>query len=160
MIAMVQSLFDVIMAAKFEFGIFVFAIMIHSLLFRQRLPQKATKGSKGVKAGAFETKGARSLGSRDWTAALLRELGPLVRAGAKSPALAEAVRRSLATHKVSLASAAPVLTGVLEGFRAPDAQLLAAVREFLTPQPGYAKLSEQLLCGYMTLRLREEFHQL
>lgn len=160
MIAMLQSLFDVIMDAKFELGIFVFAILIHFLLFKQRLPEKATKGGKGVKAGAIETKGARSLGSRDWTAALLRELGPLVRAGAKSPALAEAIRSGLATHKVSLASAAPVLTGVLQGFRALDAQLLAAVRKFLTPQPGYAKLSEQLLYGYMTLRLRDEFHQL
>lgn len=160
MLSMLQTSFDVLLAAKLELSVFVLAIVIHSLLFSNRLHQKVTRDRKEIKTSVVETNEPRSLSSRELAAALLRELRPLVRSGAKSPKIELEIQAVLATHKVSLALTGPALAGMLEGFRSPDAELLFAVRKFLTPQPGYDKLAEELLHGYMTLRLREEFYQL
>lgn len=107
-----------------------------------------------------EAKDTKSCISRDLTAALLRDLRPLVHSGAKALDIENAIRTVLATQKVSLASAGPALASVLENHRSPEVELLVAVRKFLTPEPGYAKVAEQLLQGYMGLRLRDEFYQL
>lgn len=160
MIAILQSLVDVALAAKLELLIFFLAIFTHFVLFSNRLPQKVAKTKKGIDTAAVEAKDTKSCSSRDLTAALLRELRPLVHSGAKALDFENAIQTVLATQKVSPASAGPALASVLESHRSPKVELLAAVRKFLTPEPGYAKVAEQLLQGYMGLRLRDEFYQL
>eukprot|EP00930_Biecheleria_cincta_P050442 TRINITY_DN3560_c0_g1_i2.p1 TRINITY_DN3560_c0_g1~~TRINITY_DN3560_c0_g1_i2.p1 ORF type:complete len:957 (-),score=222.17 TRINITY_DN3560_c0_g1_i2:112-2982(-) len=160
MLAIFQSLVDAVLAAKLELLVFFLAVFIHFLLFSNRLPQKVAKSKKGVEAAVVEPKDTKSNSSRDLAGALLRELRPLVRSGAKGLEIENAIETVLATQKVSPAVAGPALASVLESFRSPEVELLAAVRKFLTPEPGFAKVAEQLLQGYMGLRLRDGFYML
>jgi len=144
---MLLPLFDVLLAAKLELSIFFFAIAVHILLFRNRLPQTVARSNKGVKTGTVERKEPRSPSSRELASALLRELRPVVRSGAKSSEIQGTIRSVLAKQKASCSASGSALASVLECFQVPNAELISAARSFLAPLPGNSKLAAE---GYPT----------
>lgn len=156
-----QFLFEALAAVKLELFIFVLAFCTHFILFGNKFKRFNRSGNKIQtldNAGPDRAKNSGS--SRELAGTLLRELRPLVRSNEKSLVLSQRIHAVLAKQKLPQYLISLVLARVLEGFRSQNKELLDAIRPFLEPDAGNSKLAEQLLRGYMDLRLRGEFCKL
>eukprot|EP00440_Ansanella_granifera_P038848 gb/GFBE01042151.1/.p1 GENE.gb/GFBE01042151.1/~~gb/GFBE01042151.1/.p1 ORF type:complete len:963 (+),score=290.52 gb/GFBE01042151.1/:1-2889(+) len=168
MIAMLQTVYEVVLAAKLEIGVFILAAGLHFLLFSNHSPRKpAALAKQGKKHAAGET--GNELPPTRLTeklvgppATLLRALKPMLRSGAKQRALMAEIQSVMASQKVSPTECNEVLAAVLEtlGRSSADAELLSAVRSVIGDAAPSGKLAEQLLRCYMGLRARGQFDAL
>jgi len=156
MIGVMQTIVDVLLAAKMEIGVFLLAVVLHFLLFANRSP---VKGSKAPKVRKPELENLIVPGSP--AALLLKALKPMLRAGAKSDAMLAEMQAVLASEKVPADCLQRVLTSTLDGLsRQVDAELLTAICALLQEEVPNMKLGEELLRCYMALRLRAPFESL
>eukprot|EP00930_Biecheleria_cincta_P050444 TRINITY_DN3560_c1_g1_i1.p1 TRINITY_DN3560_c1_g1~~TRINITY_DN3560_c1_g1_i1.p1 ORF type:complete len:954 (+),score=184.32 TRINITY_DN3560_c1_g1_i1:150-3011(+) len=161
MTILLQSAFEALAAVKLELFIFVLAFCTHFILFGNKFKRFKQSGEKAQNIdSACPDRTKNSNPSRELAETLLRELRPLLRSDEKSSVLSQRLHAVLANQKLPQSLSSLVLARVLEGFRSPTKELLDAIRPFLKPDAGMAKLAEQLLRGYMDLRLRGEFCKL
>mmetsp|Transcript_61849 Transcript_61849/g.109847 ORF Transcript_61849/g.109847 Transcript_61849/m.109847 type:complete len:941 (-) Transcript_61849:35-2857(-) len=160
MIAIIQSISEVVLAAKMEISVFILAVVLHYLLFSNHSPIKTSPKKNQSRSRTIET-GPASIAAGSPAALLLKALKPMLRAGAKSDAMAAEMQAVLASEKVPAGSVQRVLSTTLDGLtRGLSVELLAAVRSLLKDETPNMRLGEQLLRGYMTLRLRVPFESL